>query len=152
MKNFLIAFVLAAIALAPIFYIVYYGKGKLDLNQTVVQAPPDYVATFEFETKKVYKFEPGAQFAVQSCKIKDGHIYSLLLENDQWIDAYLTVVTKDEAVPFVVDLFKTAQPPAPTATLRRKVGSTWVVDLSLTVDGKRVELVTLLREKGLLLN
>jgi hypothetical protein len=142
-KAWLLAVVLAVIALAPVFIFAYYGVRK--------ETPDPAIASFEFGTLRPQELQVGASFEVRACRVLDGYRFEMYLEDGNWIEAHLPVATKEEASPVVVDWLKKTTPPAPTVTLRRQIASHWIVDLQLTVDGKRINIVDSLREKGLLL-
>lgn len=146
MKSWIIALVLAVVAIAPIFYIVYYYDGTKPQE-------PSSIATVEFQTRpQVLKLETGVTLDVLSCKVVDGYKYILHLEGNKWITAHLSVATKEEAIPLVIDLLNTTEPPPPTVTLLRNVGDYWIVDFHITHEGERVSMVNLLRSKALLLD
>lgn len=147
MRTTIIALFLAIIAIAPIFYIAYYYVGE----KPQVQADP--IATVDFQTRpKSLELKPGATLDVLSCKVVDGYQFGLFLEGDKWIMAHLSVATDEEAIPVVIEWLNSAEPPPPTVTLLRKVGDYWIVDFHLTHEGQRVNMITLLRDKGLLLD
>ena len=146
MKSWTIALVLAFVAIAPIFYIVYhYGDVK--------PQEPSSIATVEFQTRpQVLKLETGVTLDVLACKVVDGYKFGLYVEGNKWITAHLSVATKEEAIPLVIDWLNATEPPPPTVTLLRKVGDYWIVDFHITHEGQRVSMVNLLRSKGLLLD
>jgi len=146
MKNWILAFILAAVAIAPIGYLVYHNTRQ---DQ---QPVPDNYPTVQFETQRIAAMEPSSKHNVLACKVVDGYRFLMFLENEQHIEAHLPVATKPEAAALVVELLnKTAAPP-PTVTLLRKIDDRyWIVGFTLTVDGERKDLVELLRGKGLLL-
>jgi len=139
--------VLAAVAIAPIFYVVYY------LHENQQSEGPSTIATVEFQRRpKNIELEPGVTLDVLACKVVDGYKFGLYLEGDKWIAAHLPVATKEEAIPLVIEWLNAATPPPPTVTLLRKVGDYWIVELELTHEGKRVSMTSLLRSKELLLD
>ena len=145
MKSWILAIVLAGVAIAPIFYLVY--------NDIGIRNNQPFIATVEFEQiRKNTKLEPGAVFDVRACKVVDGYKFGLYLEGDKWISAHLAVATKEEAISVVIELFNNAEPPSPSVTLLRKVENYWIVDFKLTQNGKRVRLTDVLRNKELLLH
>lgn len=146
MKSWILAVILALVAIAPIFYLVYNARSDNGTHQ------PRSIATVEFEqVHKNYTLEPGAVFDVRACKVVDGYKFGLYLDGDKWIEAHLAVATKEEAIPVVIELLNNAEPPPPSVTLLRKVEDYWIVDFSLTENGSRVRLVDVLRSKELLL-
>ena len=78
-------------------------------------------------------------------------LFGLYLENNKWIEAHLSVATKEAAIPVVISLLNSTTPPPPTVTLLRKVENYWIVKFHLMNNGQRVTLVNVLRGKGLLL-
>lgn len=147
MKSWIIALVLAVVAIAPIFYIVYHYV------DATTPSGESSIATVEFQPRpQVGKLEPGVTLDVLSCKVIDGYKFLLCVEGNKWITANLPVATKEEAIPLVVDWLYAVEPPPPTVTLLRKVGDYWIVDFHLTHEGQRVSMVNLLRSNGLLLD
>jgi len=147
MKSWVLAVILAIVAIAPIFYLVYNARSGVGTDHR-----PDSIATVQFEqVVKNTVMEPGAVFDVRACKVTDGYKFGLYLDGDRWIEAHLAVATKEEAIPVVIELLNNAEPPPPSVTLLRKVENYWIVDFELTQDGKRVILVDVLRSKELLL-
>ena len=136
---------LAVIALAPVAFLTYHYLGR--------PTPPDTaIASVQFESPRPpQNLEPGAKFDVKACKVLDGYRFEMYLEGNRWIEAHLAVATKEEASPIVVEWLNKTVPPPPTVTLLRQVGNHWIVEFHLTVDGKRANMVDLLRSKGLLL-
>ena len=144
MKSWILAILLAAVAIAPIFYLVYNAKSGTPKSPSI--------ATVEFkQIRKSTVLEPGAVFDVRACKVVDGYKFGLYLEGDKWIEAHLASATKEEAIPVVIELLNNAEPPPPSVTLLRKVEDYWIVDFELTQSHKRVKLVSILRSKELLL-
>lgn len=105
--------------------------------------------TIEYVSDKPKEMVVGSELLVKACKVIDGHIFVIKLENGQVIDGRLKVVTKDEATPEVVKVLKAAG--SPSVVLRRKIGSYWVVDFNLTTEAKRITLVEWLEGKRLTL-
>jgi hypothetical protein len=144
MKKWIVAIVLAVIAIAPMFYLAYYFGG-LD------KGPSDSPTMIEFQSRNT-KLETGAEIEVIACRVADGYRYQLFLAGDQWIEAHLAVAAKEGAVEFVVETLKETTVPPPTVLLKRKVGDFWIVDFNLTVNERRVTMTGLLGEKDLLLH
>lgn len=145
MRAWLLAIVLAVIAIAPVFLLTYY------YDRRSPQPSEQEIASVQFEPEKVAKkLEPGAKFPVKACKVLDGYRFEMYLDGGKWIEAHLAAVAKEEASPVVVDWLNKTTPPPPTVTLLRQVGDHWVVDFELNVDGKRASLIDLLRARGLL--
>lgn len=143
MKSWILAVFLAIIAVAPVGYFAY-NSGK-DSSPTI--------ATIQFEERQSkLALEPGAVFGIRSVKVVDGYKFGLYLESDKWIEAHLSVATKEAAIPVVIDLLNGTTPPPPTVTLLRKVENYWIVEFHLTHNGQRANLVDVLRGKGLLLH
>ena len=135
---------LAVLAVAPVGYFAYNSRPEKS---------PTALATIQFEEQqRKLLLEPGAVFGIKSVKVIDGYKFGLYLENNKWVEAHLSVATKEKAIPVVIDLLNGTTPPPPTATLLRKVGNYWIVELRLTQNGQRVKLVDVLRSKGLLLH
>ena len=147
MKSWIIAIVLATIAIAPFLYLAYHKMG------VVQRISRPSVATIQFEAEeKSMSLEPGAIFSVRSCKVVDGYKFGLYLENDKWIVAHLSVATKDEATSFVIDLLNKSTSTPPIVTLLRSVEDYWIVEFTVTKDGQTKNLVDLLRVEELLLD
>lgn len=148
MKLWIIAIGLAIVAIAPVAYLVYHYRFS--------SAPAPHVVAdnsiIEFRVQKSTVLEPGAEIEVLACRVKDGYMFSLHLAGDQWIEAHLPVATSEEAKKVVTNWLQKASPPPPTVVLKRNVGSYWIVDFHVTVDGTRRSAVGMLGEKGLLLN
>lgn len=144
MKAWMLAVILAVVAIAPAICLVYYVVKSVPNDPTI--------ASVQFEPQKVQKvLEVGVVFEVRACKVLDGFRYEMYLDNGKWIEVHLAVAAKDEANSFVVEWLNKTTAPPPSITLLRRVGNYWIVDFHLTVDGKRVNMVDLLRIKGLLL-
>lgn len=146
MKSWIIAIVLATIAIAPFLYLAYH---KLGVAQRIFRPS---VATIQFEVERSTALEPGAIFSVRSCKVVDGYKFGLYLENNKWIVAHLSVATKDEATSFVIDLLNKSTATPPTVTLLRLVEDYWIVEFAVTKDRQTKNLVDLLRFEELLLD
>lgn len=141
-KNiWLFAVLLAIVALAPVGLYFY--------NYWTRPGPETSYVTVQYSVPKAKSVAVGEELNVMACRIVDGHIFYLLLENNEWIEAHLTVATKDEATPPVTEALKTAG--TPSVLLRRKFGNYWMVDFHLTVQGKRMTLLDWLRERELTL-
>jgi hypothetical protein len=131
-------------AIAPIVF-YFYNKDMIGtpINQ---QRPP--VATIQFQKQNIIrKMEPGSQFGVISIQVIDGYKFKLQLDNGDWIEGHLTNATKDEALPFVIELYKTGS--QPSVILYRKVEDYWIVDMQLNTQNGRESLVHLLQQQGL---
>ena len=101
--------ILILIAFAPVFLYVYSGGIPVSL----MPQKNHPVATIEFQQPNMQqKMEPGAQFGIRSIEVKDGYIFNLLLDNGEWIEAHLTRATTEEAIPFVVEMFKKGSYPS----------------------------------------
>lgn len=106
------------------------------------------IATIQFQRPNLRKpMVPGAQFGVNAVQVKDGYRFRLLLDNNQWIEAHLPHATRNEAVPVVVDLFKTSS--HPTVVLYRQTEDCWIVDVNFNVQGSRRSLTQILQVQGL---
>lgn len=148
MKTWILAVVLAAIAVAPVLYVVYYKQDSASRKP-----PQPALATVQFQPEnRPMTLEPGAVFVVRSCQVLDGYQFVLGLDGGLQIDAHLPVATKDEAIPIVIELLSTQQSSPPSVTLLRKVGDIWIAHLEINVGDKRLKLVEHLRAKELLLN
>jgi hypothetical protein len=148
MKLWMIAIGLALVAIAPVAYLVYHFRFGGD---SVAQHTVD-TSIIDFRVQKNTTLEPGNEIEVLECKVQDGYMFSLHLAGDQWIEAHLPVATKEEAKKIVTNWLQKASPPPPTVVLKRNVGSYWIVDFHITIDGSRRSAVGMLGEKGLLLN
>jgi hypothetical protein len=146
-KNWILAVALAVIAIAPAGYFAY------NMNPRSGEGSSPTIATIQFEEQqRNFVLEPGAVFGVRSVKVVDGYKFGLYLDGDKWIEAHLPVATKEEAIPVVIELLNGTTPPPPTVTLLRKIEGYWIVDLTLTHNGQRVNLISVLRDKELLLH
>jgi hypothetical protein len=139
----MLAILLAVVAIAPACLISYYYT-----KSTPVERP---IASVDFEPERPQKLEIGTKYEVKACKVLDGYRFEMYLEGGKWIEAHLRTATKDDATNVVVELLNKTTPPAPTVTLIRQTKHYWIVDMELTVEGKRVDLTELLRSKGLIL-
>lgn len=148
MRTWVLAAVLALIASAPVFYLVYYyqsGRAATALDL----ARPDLI---EFSSLKPPTLEQGATLGVKACSVVDGHRLELYLEGGYRIRGHLPTATKDGANEFVVDLLKNNANSPPTVTLLRQIDDYWIVQLYVNRDGKREKLVDLLKNQSLLLD
>ncbi|CAE7860226.1 dnaE [Symbiodinium microadriaticum] len=143
MKNWVLAFILALAALAPIGYFVYHN--------TPQDRPPvhnDSYPMVQFETQKMAAMEPDTKHNVLACKVVDGYRFLMFLENEEHIEAHLPVATKPEAVGVVVELLNKTSSPPPTVKLLRKVDNRyWIVEFTITIEGESKDLVEYLRGK-----
>lgn len=136
--------ILILIALAPFFFYVY--NGGIPASLMPQQQHP--IATIEFQQPNMQqKMEPGAQFGIRSIAIKDGYIFNLLLDNGEWIEAHLTRATTEDAVPFVVELFKKGS--YPSVILYRQANGYWITDIHLNTENDRKSLLKLLESQNL---
>jgi hypothetical protein len=127
--------------------------GYFAYNLRSDKTPSPSIATIQFEEQqRNLVLEPGAVFGIRSVKVVDGYKFGLYLEGDKWIEAHLSVATKEEAIPVVVEMLNGTTPPPPTVTLLRKVEGYWIVKFHLTHNGQRANLVDVLRGKELLLH
>lgn len=157
-KSWIVAVLLALVAIVPVFYIVYNNVASVpkEITAPQIEIPeqrgpaPKGIPTIEFlvPSKMV---EPGAELVVKTCKVLDGYVFALFLENGQWIMASLPTATKPEAMQFVTERLSEQTASPPVVSLIRKVNNTWVVDLYLTAGDKRIRLRDVLKEKDLLL-
>ena len=152
MKTWMLAVVLAAVAIAPFLYLAYHMHQERQWSQQ--PRLQDSIATVDFQTETTsVEMEVGSVFVVLSCQVLDGYQFLLNLEGAGWIEAHLPVATDDEAIPVVIESLNNTTPPLPTVKLLRDVGGVyWIVDLHLTMDGKRERLVDVLREQDLTLD
>lgn len=142
MRAWTLAFLLAVIALAPVFILAYYYA-----RNNVPSEQPN--GSINFDDRQC--LDLGIEYEVKACKVIDGHRFALCLQGGKWIEGHLTAVSKEHAGAFAVQCMNSATPPVPTVILLRQLGNYWVVDLKLTLDGKRVSMKELLASKGLLL-
>lgn len=158
-KLWIVAVLLAVVAVVPIFYIAYNTVQQQQRpavsTQDVDPAVKD-VTTIEFSIPSRL-MEEGAEFAVKTFKVHDGYAYTLVLDNGQTIDAKLPVITKPEATSVLIGEIVGKSPVPPKVTLLRKVGDKWIVEIALGVAGpdpkipKYVKLREVLQAKNLLL-
>lgn len=132
---------LGIIALAPIGF--YCCTKKKDRVESVASD------VIHYNISKACTMEVGAEFKVVACKVVDGSVFRLLLDNDIWIDARLTSATTEEATEPVSQFLKTAN--SPSVILRRQVGDSWVVTFNVMIDGRRTSIVEWLSERKLIL-
>jgi hypothetical protein len=133
----IVAILLAMLVAIPAAYLLY--------THPSVPAPSGKVIEFPHSNA-----ETGSEFVIKKCRVIDGWIFYLAFENGQVMEAMLPVATKDEATAVVAELLSNVSSP-PTATLLRKTNDKWVVDIQLTIDGQRVRLRDVLKDKDLLL-
>ena len=151
MRTWALAIIFALASIAPILYLVYHVKDVTSSVSPVLQQP--VLATVEFIKPTSTKLEVGSVIEVRSCRVIDGYRFGLSLEGNKWIEAQLPVATKDEATNVVIDWLKNSatQTAAPTVKLLRNLGSYWIVEFRLTVNGKQEKVTDLLKAKALLL-
>lgn len=156
-NKFKILLLLVGFALTALFPVAY----NLFFSHNIVIEPvasnqknkvdEPVIADLKFQLEKDKAFEPGAEFNIVDCKVIDGYRFYLSLDGGNYIIAHLTHATKNEATQVVVDLLKNSAPSRPSIILRRKTGDFWIVDLFPFLDGKKSNLVDILRTKDLLL-
>jgi len=147
MKTWILAVVLAAIAVAPFLYVVYYN------HDPVAGRHRPSLATVQFQPEnEPVSLEPGAVFLVRSCQVIDGYQFVLGLDGGLQIEAHLPTATKEEAIPVVIELLSAQQSSPPSVTLLREVGDVWIAHLEIHVGDNREKLLEYLRGKELLLN
>lgn len=131
-------------AIAPIA-VYFYNKDMAgtSINQ---QRPPVAIIQFQ-QQNQIRTMEPGAQFGIVSMQIIDGYKFMLQLDNNVSIEAHLTNATKNEALPFVIELYKTGS--QPSVILYRKVENYWIVDMQLNTQTGRQSLVRVLQQQNL---
>lgn len=148
--NYKLIFVIifAIIAISPAIVHFYYNEPHFEQKiQNVVSEEP--IASIEFQSKTPKELESGVEFEVESCRILDGFRFEMDLESNKSIIAHLTTATSNEASVVVVDLMNKAK--NPVVKLLRKVNDYWIVELSLFIDGKKVNIIDVLKMQGLLL-
>lgn len=141
-KSWISNALLGVIALAPVGF--YYYNKKVNV---VTTTSTDVI---QYGVSKTRKMEPGAEFNVVACKVIDGSVFRLLLDNNSWINARLVTATKEEATEPVSQCLKAAS--SPSVVLKRQIGDMWIVNLNITIDGRRTSLVEWLSERKLILN
>lgn len=132
---------LAFIAVAPLAYFLYNDPDEYE--------PETPLVAIEFTKPQPKPMAPGIVYGVLSVKVVDGHIFHVLLDNQEWHEVRLTAVTREDATADVVEVLK--QTHSPTVTLRRQVDGHWVVDFNIVKDGRHISLVEWLAERKLLL-
>jgi hypothetical protein len=137
MRLWILGILLSVIAIAPALVLAYHYRTM-----------PEHRASFEQEKK----LEVGATFDVKACKVLTGSKFEMYLEGGNWIKASLTLPAKEEASLVVVGLLNKTTPPSPSVTLLRQEGDQWIVDFRLNVEGRKANLVDLLKSKELLHN
>jgi hypothetical protein len=137
----LYAVALAFIAVAPLAYLLYTGD-----EESEPEAP---LVTIQYTQPQPKPMAPGVVYGVSSVRVVEGHIFLVLLEDQNWHKVQLTAVSREEATADVVEVLK--QTHSPTITLRRQVEGYWVVDFDVVLNGRRISLVEWLAERKLLL-
>lgn len=156
MIKWILAVVCGVAAVVPVAYLAYkYTEVRAHIvqedNTPVLDQKPSFEAVIDYISYDPTKpMQVGSEFLVKSCHVVDGFRYAMLLENDEWIETRLTVVTKGDATAKVIEILRASTTP-PTVVLKRKIDDYWVVDVRLTVDQKDVMLSTLLKERNLVL-
>ena len=140
--RWIMAFIFGTIAVIPIAYFAYLYSDFYQENQL-------YEATIQYSSVKESPVEVGSEFSIKSCRVIDGFRFSILLENDRWINAQLNVATKVDATKKVVEILELSS--VPIVILKRKIDDYWIVDIRLTLDSKVVMLGNLLRELNLVI-
>lgn len=153
MKTWIVSILTAGIWAGLILYVVLVPPTVLikPASEAPVVTSPSQIQLFiDYIPPHVDKpIEVGATFIIKSCKILDGFEFSVLLENDQWINIRLPIVTKEGVSNEVFETMKSDRPPV--VVLKRKIGNYWIADFELSIAGKKVTLVEVLREKHLTL-
>lgn len=138
-KNLMYMVILICIGLIPAGVWWYFKKDVVVDNFPVIQ----------FVSEKPKEMVAGAEFKVLACKVLDGGVFVVTLENRQTVEVRLKSIAKQDAYPQVVEMLKTVN--SPSVVLLRKIGDYWIVDFNLTFQGKRTTIVEWLNTTGLLL-
>jgi len=138
--RWILGLVFGIIVVTPFAYFVY-------LHSSAGFENPSYEATIQYSSIAETPMEVGSEFLIKSCHVIDGFRFSILLENNQWINTRLNVVTKVDATKKVIEILELSS--TPIVILKRKIDDYWVVDIRLTLDSKVVMLGDLLRELNL---
>lgn len=152
-QNTLALIAIFLVSVAPALYFFYVSRKELaqpPQTQSAQSTPAEYV-TIQYSSPKAKDVAVGEEFGLLTCRVIDGCIFMVQLDNGQWIEGRLVTATKDEATAAVIEALK--PPAAPRVLLKRKIGTgrEWVVDFSLTIDGKKTTLMEWLKEKKLTL-
>ena len=131
------------------FSALVFAAGVVVWQYWPVEEQPATLAVIDLVPATPKQMLPGEEFGVKSCRPIDAWAFILLLENDVWIECRLKVITVPEAVNETLQLLRNST--QPTAVLRRKIGNYWVIDLYVTVDGQRVDVVEWLQKRKLVL-
>jgi len=138
-KNWLIMLFLIVVGSVPAAYWYFFKRESTVDNFPVIR----------FVSEEPKQMVPMAEFRVFACKVLDGGVFVVTLENQQTIEVRLKMIAKQEAYQEVAEVLKSAG--SPTVVLLRKIGDYWVVDFNLTLQGKRTTMIEWLSSKGLLL-
>lgn len=141
-KKLWLVILVALVAIAPVLYFWYNSVSTT--NQFANNLPE-----VRWNAGGPKLMNVGEEMKVGALQIVDGHIFYALLEDNQWHELRLTHATKNEAITFVIDFFKTAE--QPTVILRRNLGDVWYVDFNVTSNGQKTTLLDWLAEKKLTL-
>jgi hypothetical protein len=144
MKSWILAILLAIVAIAPAGYLVYNRPQATSVE-------PPVLTTVEFVKPPQPELEVGLIYEVRACKVIDGYRFGMFLEGDKWIEAHLTSATKNEVTQVVIDWLNNTKAPVPTVKLLRKTSNHWIVDFRLTIGEKQESVTALLKAKSLLL-
>ena len=147
MKNWFVI-LLVLVATLPIGVYFYTQKMKSFENEAIILPSPE-----SQDTGPTINFEPPKQDvrrqALLVCKVVDGHVFELKLEDGSWIHAFLTVTTSADAKQKVVDLLNKATDPV--VVIKRKTVDGWIVEIELTYQGKKDKISDWLKANGLVL-
>ncbi len=146
-KLWMYTVLLGIVTLSPLGLFLYFNdpinKPISDVNRPV--------ATIRSENKILKPLKVDDEFEVKACKVIDGYRFEMYLEGDNWISAHLATATKESATLAVTEIMNKTNSISPSVILKRQIGDHWIVDFYLSVDGKKTNMVDVLRAKGLLL-
>ena len=122
--------------------VTYFAKTRLQDKD--VPVPHESVVT---ETGSL---KPGAEYSVRRIAVLDGSTYDVLLKDEEGtrVLCELEIKATTDAKPKVLDLLNASHQPL-LKLIRRQENGKWLVNLSVTDEGKSVSLSSWLRENKL---
>ncbi len=144
MKKLLYIVGVLFIGIAPLVAIGYYQRNH---DAFAITSRDD---SFQFEVGKNKPLKVGTTLEVAACHVIDGGYFQLRLENNDKIVAMLKSATTEEARDAVIELLKNSTS-TPTVTLLREIDGIWIIELHLSINETKVNLVEELHKKKLLL-
>lgn len=131
---------LTIIVLALIGWTEYKAYENRQKSQLTVHRTP-------FAKKGLVK---GREYKIESIRVQQGHEFEIKIYDVGWIKGYLSEKTPILSQKPVIEFFNLAT--NPRVVLIEELDNSWTVDIKLTVDGQEIDLISWLREQGLLFN